>query len=287
MKAVERAHSALLEKRNHVNKQFTNFVIPSLDLILTEKCTLKCADCSNLMPYFKRPVDSDLNQMLMNLNLILDNIDLLTELRILGGEPFIFRKINEILKFASSQKKIPNIVVYTNGTIVPRPETIENLVNDKIILEITNYGKLSRNFDKLIQTCKENNINYLIRELPETWDDSANIIEPKRSLKEDIAIFEECCAKYLFTLMHGKLYRCPFSASLDAIKKVNLLPNNSITIDNTLTKEKLQKYIYGKNFIDSCRYCLGRSKLLSRVRPARQSKVIREPFKVMQNADLK
>lgn len=149
-RAVNRTYSALLEKKNYINKQFERFTIPSLDLILTEKCSLKCADCANLMPYFKSPKDSDLNNMLSNLDIILEHVDSITELRILGGEPFLFRKISEVLKYALLQKKIPNIVIYTNGTIVPRAETLEHLINDKIILEITDYGKLSRNFDKLI-----------------------------------------------------------------------------------------------------------------------------------------
>jgi organic radical activating enzyme len=284
-KAITRAHSALLEKRNHAKKQFNTFVIPSLDLILTEKCTLKCSDCANLMPYFSSPKDSVLEQMLMNLEIILDKVDKITELRILGGEPFIFRKINEILNFSVLQKKITHIVIYTNGTIVPRAETLEHLKNDKIILEITDYGKLSRNFERLINSCEEKKINYLIRKLPESWDDSGNIIRPSRSHEEDQMIFEECCAKYLYTLMHGKLYRCPFSASLDAIKKINLLPNNFQVIDQNTTKEKLQDFIYGLSYVDSCRYCKGRSKLFSRVKPARQSQKIREPFETISNLD--
>ena len=285
-RAVNRTHSALLEKKNYINKQFDKFTIPSLDLILTEKCSLKCADCANLMPYFESPKDSDLDTMLNNLDIILEKVDSITELRILGGEPFLFRKISEVLKYSLSQKKIPNIVIYTNGTIVPRAETLEYLINDKIILEITNYGKLSRNFDKLITTCKEKKINYLIRDLGESWDDSANIIKPSRSKEQDQRIFEECCAKYLFTLMHGKIYRCPFSASIDALKKIELNHNNSQIINKNLSKEELEKFIYGTAFVDSCRFCQGRSKILSRVKPARQSKIIREPYKVIEGTDI-
>ena len=81
-----------------------------------------------------------------------------------------------MLKFFITTKKIPNIVIYTNGTIVPRASGY--LINEKIALEITDYGKLSRNFDRLIKTCDEKKINYIIRDLGESWDDSANIIKP-------------------------------------------------------------------------------------------------------------
>ncbi len=286
-KEVERVHSALLEKRNHITKQFDKFVIPSIDLILTEKCTLNCADCANLMPYFNSPKDSSLDQMMTSLAVLIDKIDVLTELRVLGGEPFIFKKISEVLKYAIVEKKIKHVVIYTNGTIVPRLETLEVLKNNKIILEITNYKKLSRNFEKLIETCNKMGINYLIREIDGDWDDSANIIEPTRTLEENKKIFDECCAKYLYTLMHGKLYRCPFSASLDAIKKIPLEKNNSQEINEKTSKKDIQDYVYGSKYPDACKYCQGRSKLLSRVKPARQSKTVREPFKFLSTTDLK
>ena len=53
-----------------------------------------------------------------------------------------------------------------------------------------------------------------------------------------------------------------------------------------LSKEELEKFIYGTAFVDSCRFCQGRSKILSRVKPARQSKIIREPYKVLKGTDI-
>ena len=36
-------------------------IIKTLDVQITEKCSLKCKDCSNLMQYYKKPKDSDIN----------------------------------------------------------------------------------------------------------------------------------------------------------------------------------------------------------------------------------
>ena len=35
--------------------------IKYIDIMITEKCSLKCKDCSNLMQYYQKPVNSDLN----------------------------------------------------------------------------------------------------------------------------------------------------------------------------------------------------------------------------------
>ena len=49
--------------------------------------------------------------------------------------------------------------------------------------------------------------------------------------------------------MHGKLYRCPFSASLDAINSVDFSKNDylDLTDDNNLSEEKLINFLNKKN----------------------------------------
>ena len=46
-------YSVLAQKEKSKTK------LNSLDLVLTEKCTLKCVDCSNLMQYYAKPIDED------------------------------------------------------------------------------------------------------------------------------------------------------------------------------------------------------------------------------------
>lgn len=35
-------------------------ILNSIDFIVTERCSLRCRDCSNLMQYYKNPVDEDM-----------------------------------------------------------------------------------------------------------------------------------------------------------------------------------------------------------------------------------
>lgn len=281
---AERQYFAIKEKSKHANKNFTNqLIIPSIDVIVTERCTLKCADCANLMPYFEKPIDVNKEILLESLKRISSLSDEILELRILGGEPFLNKEINEILNFCINIKNSKKIIIYTNATIIPNQEIIYTLAkaNKKIFVEITDYKNLSRRMDKLIEVFDKNKINYLRKELPESWDDSANIVDFGRNNLENQDIFNKCCAKYLFTLMHGNIYRCPFSASLNALKfglgqsgdSINIFPNEK------LTKKNLLDYIHKSNFVPSCKYCQGRSKILSRVEAARQVKKVREPFK--------
>ena len=90
--------------------------------------------------------------------------------------------------------------------------------------------------------------------------------------------------KILTTLMHGKLYRCPFSASLDAINSADFSKNDylDLTDDNNLSEEKLINFLNKqKNHNFSCTFCKGRGFEFDRVTPAIQSKELRLPEPLM------
>lgn len=57
----------------------------NLDFVTTEKCSLRCKDCSNLIPYYKKPINIDMDESLEALDRFFDAIDFLSEIRVLGG----------------------------------------------------------------------------------------------------------------------------------------------------------------------------------------------------------
>ena len=71
--------------------------IKTLDLVLTERCTLKCKDCANLMQYYKKPKNTDGHSLLLSFNNFINVVDNLLEARILGGEPLMYKNISIIM----------------------------------------------------------------------------------------------------------------------------------------------------------------------------------------------
>ena len=53
----------------HKNKE-RELKVDSIDLMLTEKCSLKCKDCSNLMQFYAKPVDEDFEIVIKTLKKI-------------------------------------------------------------------------------------------------------------------------------------------------------------------------------------------------------------------------
>ena len=257
-----------------------NLNIRMLDVVITEACTMKCINCSNLMPYYKKPKNDSVENILRSIEVVQKCVDLFYEVRILGGEPFLHKQLHQIINEIVKYKNIEKIAIFTNATIIPKNENLTCLKNEKVFLDITNYNgcdgdkQLSRNHDKLISILDEEKIDYITHP-PQVWTDSAKI--EFRDLKEDHLkdMFSKCCVNDILTILNGKLYRCPFSANainLNAIPKkdfIDLLDESKNCSDYT---KELKDFYHKKNFIDACNYCQGRDYRTATVAPAIQTK---------------
>jgi len=246
----------------------------SVDIIITERCSLKCKNCSNLMQYYKNPVDCDIKELSQTIDRFCFIVDEVNEFRVIGGEPFMNKEFDIIIKRLIDEPKVKKIVIYTNGTLVPREDKIECLKNDKILLIITDYGELSRNLKPLIEILQQNKIDFYA-EKARGWTDCSKIMRHERDIEQQKEIFRNCCAKNTITLSEGRLYRCPFSANADRLRAVPDSKNDYIDIfDKTISinemKKKIREFLLEKDFLDVCDYCNGRSFGDSEIQPAIQ-----------------
>jgi sulfatase maturation enzyme AslB (radical SAM superfamily) len=237
----------------------------SVDVIITERCSLKCRDCSNLMQYYKKPRDCDTTELMQSVDMFCAFVDEVNEFRVIGGEPFLNKEFHLVTKRLINEPKVNKIVIYTNGTIIPKEHQIEYLKSDKVLLFITDYGVLSKQLDALTQILLQNNIAFYTRKA-QGWTDCAKIMRHGRNIEHQKEIFNSCCAKNLVTLSNGRLYRCPFSANTARLMAVpewendyiDLLQESRETIDLLQIKKKIRAFLLEKNFLEICDYCNGR-----------------------------
>ena len=191
-----------------------------VDITVTEKCSMKCKDCSNLMQYYVKPKNAELESLFKNIDRLMECIDWIYEFRVLGGDPFMNKELYKILNKLSEYKNAENIVIYTNATIMPKNENFEVLKNKKITLEITNYGdNLSRKHDELIKSCKESNIKFRTRP-PGRWTECGTLKYYERSKEELQRMYDNCCMRDVPAMMYGVLYKCPFAANATNLKAI-------------------------------------------------------------------
>ena len=144
MKAVKESHcSYFIEK---------GIFMRSIDILVTERCSMKCQDCSNLMQYYIKPQNIENQTIIREIEEILSKIDHLFEIRLIGGEPFVNPNIYEMISYATNLSKVSYVVIYTNATIkLSKEKLLSNNINfNKLSFSITDYGdKLSRQLNQV------------------------------------------------------------------------------------------------------------------------------------------
>ena len=104
-------YNEMCNKEDYVTNN--KLVLKSIDVQITEKCSLKCKDCSNLMQYYKKPVDSDYDLLVSCTGLQADITykNLTKTKRPLKIVPFR----GEYYKLNDSAKKLVNHLIYPVG----------------------------------------------------------------------------------------------------------------------------------------------------------------------------
>ncbi|MCR8712255.1 radical SAM protein [Campylobacter sp. W0066.1] len=105
--------------------------IPYLELVLTTRCTLRCESCNNLMQYFSpsNQYTCTLEGIIESLDLLLSKVDSIARVRIIGGEPLLFKYLPQLIDYLDTQKKILTFSLVTNATIDFKDELMKKLKN--------------------------------------------------------------------------------------------------------------------------------------------------------------
>lgn len=253
--------------------------IRSVDLIITEKCSLKCKDCSNLMQFYEQPVNIALDELCQDLDDLCAIADEINEIRIIGGDPFMNKACHTVVKHAASYPQVNKVVVYTNGTICPPEDKLVDMVNDKTFVFITTYGDLSRNASKLSERLDKLGIPYN-NQPAYGWTDCGDIKAYDRNEEEMRQIFRYCCAKHFTTLTDGKIFRCPFAANAERLHAMPDNEENYVSISGVAKnpellierRKQLAFYLRDAAYIPACNFCNGRTYGDPEIEPGIQTK---------------
>ena len=231
----------------------------SLDVMITTKCSMKCESCSNLMQYYVNPENSDHKKILDEIDIITNHVDDISEFRVIGGEPMMNKAWADITYGIVKNNPERKVFIYTNGTIPAKEDQLELFRGKNVNFVITDYGKLSKNIDKLTEKLTKHNIAFVSTPV-ENWVDCSNIKHHKRSVSQLQEVYKTCSAKYLYTLLDGKLYSCPFIANADKLNAIPDNPGNYVDLysDTEKVKLKIKKLVKGVKFLPACDFCDGR-----------------------------
>lgn len=195
--------------------------IPFLVFWSGTKCTLKCRDCCNLIPYMPQ-VSFDYLECMKDLVFLSSKVKV-DRLQLQGGEIFTHPDVDKIISFAG-ELSIPAISITTNGTILLSDKVIDVLQKiSRISITISHYECATRQRDKLIQQLKEAKIKYHIYEFNQgdsSWFRTGGPLQAEVSQTKLLHNFANCLEKSCITLADGFLYFCGKAKAIRMFHKV-------------------------------------------------------------------
>ena len=95
-----------------------------------------------------------------------------------------------------------------------------------------------------------------------------------RSDEENKEIFGNCCINRGLTLLHGKLYLCPFSANATNLKAIKYAEKEILNVktNKDILKKQIYDLYFNTDFLEACKSCNGRDHNVPRVEAALQAK---------------
>ncbi len=246
-------------------------ILPYLELVITEKCSLKCKNCANLMQYYKNPAHENFKRQMKALENLIKCYDQINILRLIGGEPLLNRQLCAYIKkiFGSKLKnKIKAVEIITNGTIMPDKRLVSLIKKHHIFFTVSSYDVKTGKFNAIIkQSLKD---RYFLSVASGDWIKCGTIKD--RGKKMAVLNFIHCFIKNLNTVKNGRFYVCPFAAHALSLKAVPSSFDESVNLINNKEISREIAYLKNKKYLEVCRYCHIENIKMKSAKPAEQIK---------------
>lgn len=228
--------------------------ITRAEFVVTQQCTLKCRDCTALMQYYEKPVHLDIDKTIASVDRLFSFVESVRSVNIIGGEPFMVKDLTQLIdKLGIYRTRIGELIIITNGTIVPNDETITAMHRANLVVRISDYGELSRKINMLKEKLSAGMVRCEIKK-DMHWSIARSFSDAKNSAEEVFRNCETWCTQ----IMDGKLYYCNFAAHGDALRAFPSDKGNYVNLfSSDTTQEIVREYIERTNALPACRYCTG------------------------------
>jgi MoaA/NifB/PqqE/SkfB family radical SAM enzyme len=229
----------------------------TLEINVTDRCTLRCKGCANLMQFFTKPSDYDFKTFRSDFVKTMTMVSYVKQIRIIGGEPLLYRHLGPLLLFLRQyRRKYSSVLLITNGTLLPSEKLLARFKQTKVLVQISNYGKLSVRMDELKTALKAYKIPFSSSSLP--WTANSQLIDGDEVTEAQAAAKYRACTAGCNHIRDGRFYHCPFLQGADILRAIPHDPRDYIDLlDSKVTKETLKQYKSKDNVPPGCRWCSG------------------------------
>ena len=251
-------HEISKRYRKYKNK----ITIPWIDVRITDACTLKCKHCTEWNPFMKSNKIFAPEQVIQELEKIMEYVDYIFGISLIGGESLVNINIDEILEYCIKNEKIGYILITTNGTLMPNKNTLEKLKSKKVKTTLSRYDESkNENYLKLLDFLINHNCNYFIYDCSQRFVDLGMPRGLQREPVQDTYDkYIDCWLRHCCHLAEGRLYRC--SRTYAGIKMGLFakedVQNEIIDINSIYSKKQCRKIFrrfYSLPYLNTCTAC--------------------------------
>lgn len=255
-------------------------------IIITQKCTLKCKRCVAYSPYYVNKAYYTYEEIARNIDAYFAVVDYVDKFTVTGGEPLLHKDLPRIIeKLLEYKEHYRKIEIFTNSTLF-FSEELQKVIQDKkeyLTFWVDDYGKLSKEFDHIIQYLKENNVDFVSKKyygedaFAGGWVDFGDYTQKSFTEEEIKNRFNKCHypkVQFNFGMWNGEMFPCARTHRLMELGVIPKNPNEYVDLYDTSTsvadKKRKIHNIINASIITACAFCNGLCEDSERFMPAEQ-----------------
>jgi organic radical activating enzyme len=229
-----------------------------LGILVTTYCNLNCRNCADLIPK-RENIHYPLADIKSDLRRVLDAVEYIEEVLVIGGETLLYPELKEVLDFCAEQPKIGQLIITTNGVIKPAEEMLENLKKNDVLVRISGYPEFVTPNRKETVSVYQNHAIKIEDMENMVWYSMGDENKRGRTKQELEDVFRTCSMKDCVTMNHeGKIFFC--SRQMSAYE-TRMYPNPEkqeyIDVRNDSDLTASLSAFYELPYISTCDYCDG------------------------------
>jgi hypothetical protein len=260
----DRLHGIVRAKHTRVDAEPLHINV--LSYIVNQRCTLSCKHCTSYINRYApdERVDFPLERILEDIDKVLEAVDSVGHITIMGGEPFLHRHISAICQRFSEKPNFGTAIVATSATCLIRPEQLEGFKDPRICVSIVNYlDALPKPFtpiyQKNLKLLSDRGILHRANPATPEWRVPSTLYDLGDSEETLIKKKEHCCFPTYAQVKNGRLHLCDFANALSSLYVADY-PDDCVEISGADSPAELRQRIRAwidRPFFKTCGHCTG------------------------------
>ena len=231
--------------------------LKNVEIQIIAHCNLNCKSCDHFSPIANK-WEIDVNNYINEL-LLLKKYFEIEKITLIGGEPLLHTKLNQLLTETRNVFKSSRIVIFTNGTLIKKTinKLFKTMKQYDIEFQLTKYP-IDFDYDSLIKILYQLGIKCYIENQCDKWFQY-------HIDNNNYPIYANCYSRESmdnFQLVNGKLSCCQIPAYIKYFnqyfnKDIYITKNDYLDLSNNLDEKYIKKYIdtFHNKGLNFCQYC--------------------------------